>query len=269
MSALPALAAAAALLAAPPGDPRIRTVDYDPDRVVQVTGVFRTATQILLAPGETVLHAAVGDSTAWDVVADKNVVFLKPKERHGPTDLIVTTALPGGGARNYTFELTTGNTPSRAAAYVVRLRYPADQKAAAVAALSAAEQALEQKTIALKLERGALEGPRNLAYEVQGAADLQPSEISDNGRFTVMRFPAGRPIPAIYTVSPTGAESLVPFDVRGDLVVVHGTATRFRLRRDKALLCIWNLAPAPHGPNPGTNTAAADVVRVDKGGPTP
>jgi type IV secretion system protein VirB9 len=250
-------------------DSRIRTVDYDPDRVVRIEGRFRTATQVLLAPDETVLHAAVGDTTAWDVVADRNVLFLKPKARHGPTDLIVTTALPGGGARNYTFELTSaGTVPTRGGAFVVRFRYPSDRKAAAVAAVSAAEAALQQKALDLKLERAALEGPRNLAYDVQGAEDLQPSEISDNGRFTVMRFPAGQPIPTIYAVSPAGQESLVPFDVRGEFVVVHGTAARFRLRRGKTLLCVWNLAPGPGAAN-ATNTAAPDVARTDRTGRIP
>ena len=69
MKTLLPLAFAAALVAGPalaldtphPGaaDPRIRTVDYDPQQVVRVVGVFRTATQIVLAPDETVLHAAL------------------------------------------------------------------------------------------------------------------------------------------------------------------------------------------------------------------
>jgi type IV secretion system protein VirB9 len=114
-----------------------------------------------------------------------------------------------------------------------------------------------------------LEGPRNLAYEVQGSAALQPSEVSDNRRFTVMRFPAGQAIPAIYTVTPDGTESLVPFDVRGEFVVIHATAKLFRLRRGKDLLCIYNDANDPYGVTLGTHTAAPDVDRTDKGARTP
>ena len=50
-----------------PSDPRIKTVDYDPWAVVKITGVFRTATQIVLGDDETILHVALGDTTGWDV----------------------------------------------------------------------------------------------------------------------------------------------------------------------------------------------------------
>jgi type IV secretion system protein VirB9 len=265
--ALPALA-----LATPaPGraDPRIRTVDYDPLQVVRVVGVFRTATQILFGPNETILHVAVGDMTGWDVVAERNILFMKPKERRGPTNLIATTSLPGGETRNYTFELTTRDGPSSTSApdtfFVVRFRYPADEKAALVAVIAAEETALRQKVVELKLDRGVIEGRRNFAYEVEGPASLQPSEVSDNGGFTVMRFPAGQAIPAIYTVTPDGTESLVPFDVRGEFVVIHATGRLFRLRRGREVLCIYNTANDPYGVNLGTHTASPEVDRADKG----
>ena len=130
--------------------------------------------------------------------------------------------------------------------------------------LSVEEQALQAKLTALKLERGVVEGVRNLAYTVQGAAPLQPSEVSDNGRFTVMRFPAGQPIPAVYEVTADGTESLVPFDVRGEFVVVHDTARQFRLRRGRDVLCIYNEGPTSWGVNLGTHTASPDVDRTDK-----
>ena len=59
-------------------DARVRSIDYDPQQVVRVTGVYRTATQILFGDDETILHVAVGDATAWDVAAEKNILFIKP-----------------------------------------------------------------------------------------------------------------------------------------------------------------------------------------------
>ena len=246
-------------------DARVRMIDYDPLQVVRITGVYRTATQVLFGDDETILHVAVGDTTAWDVAAEKNILFIKPKAGHGLTDLIVTTALPGGAARNYIFELTMGRRAGGGGLYVLRFRYPADVKAAARAAISAQEQALIAKITALKLERGAVEGRRNLAYDVQGAPSLQPSEVSDNGRFTVLRFPAGQPIPAIYQVLPDGAEALVPFDVRGEFVVIHATAKQFRLRRGRDVLCIYDKGQGSPAAGLGTNTAAPDVDRTDIG----
>lgn len=255
-------------------DARVRTIDYDPLQVVRITGVYRTATQILFGDDEAILHVAVGDATAWDVAAEKNILFIKPKAAHGLTNLIVTTSRPNGATRNYTFELTILGAATRGAGgalYVLRFRYPSDLKDAASAALSAEEQALLAKLTALKLERGAVEGRRNLAYEVQGSTALQPSEVSDNGRFTILRFPAGQAIPAVYEVTPDGTESLIPFDVRGEFVVIHGTARQFRLRRGHDVLCIYDDASDVYGVNLGTETASPSIDRTDIGvsPPTP
>lgn len=253
-----------------PADPRIKLVDFDPWQVVKVTGVFRTATQIVFGEDETILHVALGDTTGWDVAAEANILFVKPKAPRGPTNLIVTTKR-GETTRSYTFELQARAGPSsRATAdtvFVLRFRYPQDAKAQASAALSAEEARLRQTVLQLKLDRAVVEGRRNLAYAVQGAQDLQPSEVSDNGRFTVLRFPGAAPVPAIYQVEDSGTESLASFDVRGEFVVVHGVVRQLRLRRGREVLCIFNQAFEPFGVNPGTGTAAPDVTRIDKGAP--
>jgi type IV secretion system protein VirB9 len=275
------LAAAALAVASPafaldtpksgPSDPRIKVVDYDPWAVVKITGVFRTATQILLGPDETILHVAVGDATGWEVAAEKNILFVKPKAARPPTNLIVTTSR-GAETRNYTFELSTRagssarNTPDTV--FGLHFRYPQDEKAAA-AALTGQAAALEQRIIDLKLDRAVVEGRRNLNYGVQGATALQPSEVSDNGRFTVLRFPGNQQVPAIYQVEASGAESLIPFDVRGEFVVVHAVVRQLRLRRGREVLCIYNQAFEPYGVNPATGTAAPDVQRTDQGASKP
>ncbi|WP_372785993.1 TrbG/VirB9 family P-type conjugative transfer protein [Phenylobacterium sp.] len=253
-----------------PSDPRIKVVDYDPWAVVKVTGVFRTATQIVLGEDETILHVALGDTSGWEVAAEKNILFVKPKAARGPTNLIVTSGR-AGATRTYTFELSTraGSAGRQTADTVfgLRFRYPADETAHAATVASAEAAALERRMVDLKLDRAVLEGHRNLAYEVQGAISLQPSEVSDNGRFTVLRFPANQPVPTLYEVGADKTESLVPFDVRGEFVVVHAVARELRLRRGREVLCIFNTAFEPYGRNPGTGTAAGDVVRTDKGVP--
>lgn len=283
MRAFGAILAAAALVGASPAialdtpksgpsDPRIKIVDYDPWAVVKITGVFRTATQILLGPDETILHVAVGDATGWDVAAEKNILFVKPKAARPPTNLIVTTSR-GGETRNYTFELSTraGSSGRNTSDTVfgLRFRYPQDEKAAAASALTAQAAALDRRIVELKLDRAVVEGRRNLNYGVQGAPALQPSEVSDNGRFTVMRFPANQQVPAIYQVESSGTESLIPFDVRGEFVVVHAVVRQLRLRRGRDVLCIYNQAFGPYGVNPATGTAAPDVQRTDQGASKP
>jgi len=284
MRSLPALLCAAGIVAAFPAlavetprpgvaDPRIKTVDYDPLQVVRLVGAFRIATQVLFSDEETIRHVALGDTSGWDVVAEKNILFAKPKAVRAPTNLIVTTATAAGEVRNYTFELATRGGPTDRAArdtfFVVRFRYPAQAKAKMTAALTAAEQALERKILDLKLDRGVIEGARNLDYALQGSAAISPSEVSDNGRFTVLRFPGAQAVPAIYAVTPDGSETLTPFDVRGEFVVIHQTGPQFRLRRGREVVCIFNQAYRPHGAPTATGTAAGDVERTAKETPQP
>lgn len=272
---LRAAAVAATLTASPalaietpragPADPRIRTIDYDPQQVVRIVGVFRTATQIRFSPTETILHVALGDTSSWEVAPETNILFAKPTTPRAPTNLIVTTRTEGGETRHYTFELTTrAGASSRTAPdtfFVVQFRYPEAEKRQLQAVLSAAAQALEQKVLQLRLDRGVLEGPRNLAYELQGSSAIAPSEVTDNGRFTVLRFPGAQPVPAVYAIAPDGSEALVPFDVRGEFLVVHQTAAQLRLRKGREVLCVFNLAYQPAGRPTGTATSAPDVDR--------
>ncbi|OYY73696.1 MAG: P-type conjugative transfer protein VirB9 [Sphingomonas sp. 28-62-20] len=279
MNRLVCLAGAVALIAAPalaedtprggPSDPRVKFVEYQETQVYRIVGTFRTATQIVLGADETIEHVALGDTVSWEVAVAGHILFLKPRERAGPTNLIVTTNR-GGELRNYAFELTARRGPisskSANTYFQVRFRYPRDEaeRAARMQATREAQRvaALQASVVRGALDHGVIEGPRNLNYKVQGSSDLQPSEISDNGQFTVLRFPGKHEIPAIYMVRPDGTETLVPFDVRDDFVVVHIVTAQLRLRRNREVLCIYNLAPTPYGVDHGTNTASPHVERT-------
>lgn len=266
---------AGAIEAPRPGatDPRIKTVDYDPNQVVRLVGAFRTATQIRFGDDETILHAALGDASGWEIAPEANILFAKPTAVGSPTNLIVTTRTAGARTRHYAFELSARGGPTGRHApdtfFVVQFRYPAEAKLALSNALSAEAEALQARILQLKLARGVLEGPRNLAYEVQGSAAISPSEVTDNGRFTVLRFPGAQGVPAVYAISSDGAESLVPFDVRGEFLVVHQTTAQLRLRRGREVVCIFNLAFRPAGAATGTATSAPDVERTLRPGPQP
>ena len=150
----------------------------------------------------------------------------------------------------------------------MRFRYPADDQAQAARALAVQAAAVEQRLIGLELDRGVLEGPRNLAWSAQGDAALQPSEVSDNGRFTVLRFPGVQALPALFEVAEDGSERLIPYDVRGEFVVVHGVARGLRLRRGSSVLCLFNDAFDPRGRGLGTGTASPVVDRAPVGDPS-
>lgn len=261
-----ALALASPVAAQAPLDPRIRELTYDPAAVYRIAGAFRTATQIVFSPDETIRHAAIGDSVAWEVAAEGSVLFLKPRERHQATNLLVVTEREGA-VRHYAFELLAREAGDRTAiAYQVRFRYPADEQAQAARALAVQAEAVEQRLIGLELERGVVEGTRNLAWSAQGDAALQPSEVSDNGRFTVLRFPGVQALPAVFEVGEDGSERLIPYDVRGEFVVIHGVTRGLRLRRGQSVLCLFNDAYDARGVSVGTGTASPVVDRAPLGG---
>src|SRR3546814_2395027 len=92
--------------------------------------------------------------------------------------------------------------------FKVVFRYPREEAAAAqVAAAQAAyarATALQSGAIRSALDLAVLEGKRNLQYSVQGSSAIQPSEITDNGQFTALRFPNQRELPAFFAVNSDG-----------------------------------------------------------------
>jgi type IV secretion system protein VirB9 len=100
---------------------------------------------------------------------------------------------------------------------------------------------------------------------VQGSSAIQPTEITDNGQFTALRFPNQRELPAFFSVNPDGIESIVPFDVRDEFVVIHGVFAQLRLRRGNVVLCVFNEAPDFYGRDPKTGTASSVVERTTEG----
>jgi len=252
-----------------PADSRVKFVEYQETQVYRIVGTFRTATQVVLGDDETIEHVALGDTVSWEVAGSRPLLFLEPPARAGATDHLLPPNPRGGGGHHALRPDAppgAGRRASPATTLQVRIRYPRDEadRAARMRATQEAQRvaALQASAVRGALDHGVIDGPRNLNYKVQGASDLQPSEISDNGQFTVLRFPGNHEIPAIYLVRPDGSETLVPFDVRDEFVVVHAVAAQLRLRRNREVLCIYNLAPTPYGVDHGTNTASPHVERT-------
>jgi type IV secretion system protein VirB9 len=244
-------------------DARVRTVTYDPANVVKVNGVIRASTQVVFADDEEVAHVAIGDSVA----PAGSILFLKPREKHPPTNLQVVTTRADGRKRSYQFELSISETSLADSYFVVRFAYPGDEidrrRAEAAARGAEREGALIDQTFDLHHAYGA----RNWRFSAQGSIDLEPEAVFDDGKETTFRFAGNREIPAIYLINSDGTESLVPKDVRGELVVVHATAKEFRLRKGGNVLCIYNEAFDAIGVNPGSNTTSPSVARLPKARP--
>lgn len=248
-----------------PKDARVRNVDYDADQVVTVVGSFRHAIEIQFGPGETVTQAALGDTVSWQIAPVGNIVFLKPRERAGGTNLIVVTNA-GGAPRTYHFNLTLGSSQTM---YGIRFHYPREERALAALQVQLAQaqtaRAIETDITSSALDHAVIEGVRNLKYTVQGDSSLQPSEVSDNGEFTVLRYPGHADIPSIFAVDVDGTETIVPYDVREDFVVIHAVYRQIRLRRGTSVLCVYNEAPLRNERGDRTGTVSNVVERKVKG----
>ena len=247
-------------------DARVRTVVYDPANVVKINGVIRASTQIIFSEDEEVAHVAIGDSISWDVAPAGNILFLKPRERHPATNLQVVTTRRDGRKRSYQFELSIADTSLNESFFLVRFAYPGDEgerrHAEALARRSAAEAGVIEDTFAISSQFG----PRNWRYSAQGSPTIEPDAVYDDGKETTLRFAGNREIPAIYLVAADGTESLVPKDVRGELVVVHAVGRQLRLRQGLQALCLFNEAFDPVGVNFGTKTTSPRVVRTPRRG---
>lgn len=246
-------------------DARVRNVNYDPDQVVTIVGSFRHAIEIQFGPGETVTQAALGDTVSWQIAPVGNILFLKPRERAAGTNLIVVTNA-GGTPRTYHFNLSLGTGQQM---YGVRFRYPREERAMAALQLQVAQaqaaRAVETTVAQTALDHAVIEGARNMNYTVQGDSSLQPTEISDNGEFTVIRYPGHADIPSIFAVDVDGTETIVPYDVREDFVVIHAVYRQIRLRRGTSVLCIYNEAPLRNDRGDRTGTVSNVVERKVKG----
>ena len=249
-------------------DSRVRTVAYNEADVVHLNGIYRTAMQLVFSEGEEVSAVALGDKTSWQVAPSGNHVFIKPIEKAPPTNLIIATR-KGSLVRSYQFvlEAVTGSIGNHSAAmFKVVFTYPVDERAAAIRqqqdALRLKALAVEGQAVELALIAADIGGPRNLNYEIAGSSDLAPSEISDNGTSTVLRFPNRQAIPAIFKVLPDGQEATVAYDVRGDFVVIHDVLPELRLRRGNLLACIKNSSFERYGPTIGTGTTSDAVIRT-------
>ena len=225
---------AAALVAAGPaaaqvkpkpgtGDPRIQSIDYVADQVVQLQGAAGYQVTVELSPDEQVENVAVGDSGAWQVTANRrgDHLFVKAIQGGVSTNMTVVTSV-----RLYNFELVPLSGASGDMAYTVRFRYP--NGSAGGASLDDAPSASGEGR-----------------YRLGGDKSLRPSEISDDGRHTYVRWPRDRALPAVYAISDTGQEMLVNGMMRDDVFVIDSVAQKLVFRIDKAV-------------------ATASRVRVDK-----
>ena len=204
------MAAAAQVRPAPgPGDPRIQTVLYDTNQVVQLQVATGYQLTVEFALDERIENVAVGDSGAWQVTSNKrgDHLFIKAVQSGVTTNLTVVT-----DARSYMFDLAPLYGPLPDMAYTVRFTYPPT----AVASVADAAPVVEPGR-----------------YKLGGTRAIRPSQIDDDGEKTYIVWPADKPLPAIFANDEKGREMLVDGYMRDGQYVIDSVKQKLLFRLDK------------------------------------
>lgn len=238
-------------------DSRIRTVDYDPDQVYGLRGYVGYQIHLQFAEGEEFVNLGTGDSGGIEVGAEKNHLFIKPKQEQVGTNLTVLT-----NRRFYHFDYTVLRQlpdPDREEViYSVRFTYPQQE-----ADLNSTDQ--QERKTEERLRKTASERPRNLAYWYCGSPAIRPVSAFDDGVQTRLKFGGRSEQPAIFVKNDDQSESLINFNIEQDEVVIHRVARQFVVRRGKLVGCIVNKAFDGGGQRLGSGTVAPDVERHTQG----
>ncbi len=189
-------------------DPRLQTVLYDPDRIVQLSVSSGYQLMVAFSSGERIETIAVGDSSAWQVTGNKrgDALFIKAIQPSGGTNLTVVT-----DARVYAFDLVSsaGDAP-----YIVRFTYPATQA-----------EPLAQAIDPVPANR----------YRIEGARAIRPRSITVEGERIALEWPMRAALPAIYRIDEDGAETLVNSAMVGGRMIVDGAPIKLVFRLDRQL----------------------------------
>jgi type IV secretion system protein VirB9 len=239
-------------------DARVRTTEFRPDEVYRLHGFAGYQIDLEFQEGEHFVGLGAGDIEALSFVGESNHLFLKPRAAKVATNLTVLT-----NRREYRFDYTSlatrpaGDDPD--VVYALRFTYPPDLRQEASAAEAAQLEA--------GLRDAALERPQNIDYWYCGSPSLKPTQASDDGVHTRLRFAAQAELPAVFVRNEDGSESLLNFSMDGGDVVIHRVAHRFILRRGRLTGCVVNQGFVGGGLRLDSGTIAPRIERTTRGGP--
>ncbi|HRH85835.1 MAG TPA: TrbG/VirB9 family P-type conjugative transfer protein [Rubrivivax sp.] len=263
-------------------DPRLREVVYDPQAVVTVPVRRGVVTHLVLGTDEAITELGSGlgadcskPEAPWCIAAQPGGrnIFVKPKSAAGAANNLAVVT----DRRTHAFRLVVlpdGDT--KPAVYRLVVRAPV-QRPAAAAAVRPAMPALPPPVVAIPEplpEPSAQElvaerlkaGPQllNAEYSIaegNASADIVPTLIFDDSRFTYLRFAGNREVPAVFQVLGDGSEAVVNVRMEDDLLVVDRVARRLMLRAGTAVVGVWNEAFDIDGAPPVDATTVPGVRR--------
>jgi type IV secretion system protein VirB9 len=268
-------------------DPRLREVVYDPKSVVTIPVKRGVVTLVMLDADEAIAEVAAGlggdcakAEAAWCIAAQPGGrnLFVKPKSAASAANTVAVVT----DRRSHSFRfvvLADGDPKPPVYRLVVkgptvRMATPARQaRDGSPLALLAPLAALPpvpppptpQQVVTERLQAKAqvLNSSYSIA-EGDASEDIVPAVIFDDGRFTYLRFPGNREVPAVFHVLGDGSETLVNARMEDDLLVVDRVSRRLMLRAGSAVVAVWNDAFDLDGVPPERGTTVAGVRRTLK-----
>ena len=268
-------------VAAEPADPRLREVVYDPRAVVTVPVKRGVVTLVVLDADEAITEVAAGlggDCTkadsAWCVAAQPGgrSLFVKAKSTASAANTLAVVT--DRRTHSFRFVVLADGDP-RPPVYRLVVKAPARMAPPARLALRDAAPLMAlpvvppppspHQVVAERLQ--AKPQVMNTQYSIAegaGSQDIVPTLVYDDGRFTYLRFPGNREVPAVFHVLGDGSETLVNARMEDDLLVVDRVSRRLMLRAGSAVVGLWNEAFDLDGKPPGEGTTVPGVRRVLK-----
>lgn len=246
-------------------DPRLRTVVFSADTVLEVPVRRGQITQLVFGDDEQIVGLPVSgkgancaeDTHTWCIARQGRDLFVKPKAGATPTNLIVVT-----DRRRHAFLLSpvegSGLTLMR-----LTIAAPVVPVPVVIASPSAptAKELIEARWQAKPVVR-------NTAYAVatgKDSEDIVPVLVFDDGTQTYFGFPNNRPLPAVFQIAPDGSEEMVNARMDpDDLLVADRVGRRFVLRLGESVAAIINEAFDLDGVPPKDGTTVPGVARVIK-----
>ncbi len=267
-----------------PADPRLREVIYDAKAVVTVPVKRGVVTLVVLDADEAITEVAAGlggdcakAESAWCIAAQPGGrnLFVKPKSTASAANTVAVVTdrrlhslrfvlLADGDPKAPVYRLVIKSAPARSLPPRVALRD--DALLQALSALPPAPPPPNpQQVIAERLQ--AKPQVLNTSYSIaegKASEDIVPALVFDDGRFTYLRFPGNREVPAVFHVLGDGSETLLNARMEDDLLVVDRVSRRLMLRAGSAVVGVWNDAFDLDGVPPGGGTTVPGVQRTLK-----
>jgi type IV secretion system protein VirB9 len=271
--------------AGPASDPRLREVVYDPKAVVTIPVERGVVTLVMLDADEAIAEVASGlggDCTkteaAWCIAAQPGGrnLFVKPKSTASAANTVAVVTdrrshsfrfvvLADGDPRPPVYRLVVKAPVLRIAA-PARLAQRDGLALPPVAALPPAPSPPTAQQIVTERLQGKPQ-VLNSSYSIaegDASENIVPVLVFDDGRFTYLRFPGNREVPAVFQVLADGSETLVNARMEDDFLVVDRVSRRLTLRAGSAVVAVWNDAFDLDGVPPERGTTVPGVRRTLK-----